>query len=168
MKVRFLIGAGLALAGLTLTGFASSPILVWNASSSAPIGLYRIEAVRPELRSLALVQLPTDAARLASQRGYLHLTNFVLKPVAAVTGDRVCRFGASILVNGRAAATAQSSDGAGRPMPSWQGCHRLTLAEVFLLSDPPDSFDSRYFGPVSGAQVIGRAHRLWSPPKAPH
>ena len=163
-----MIGAGLALAGLQLSVVSSVPVLVWNASQSVPIGLYRIEAVQLKLHDLALVQLPADAARLADQRGYLHLTHFVLKPVAALTGDWVCRFDNSITVNGRAAATAQSSDGAGRPMPSWQGCHRLRQGQVFLLSDPPGSFDSRYFGPVGGAQVIGRAHRLWAPPKPPH
>ena len=168
MRVRFLIGTGLALTGLILAESSSSLVLVWNASSSVPIGLYCIEAVRPKLHDLALVQLPVDAARLANQRGYLQLTNYVLKPVAAITGDRVCRIGAAILVNGRVAATAQSSDGAGRPMPSWQGCHRLAQAQIFLLSDAPGSFDSRYFGPVGGARIVGRAHRLWAPPEAPH
>jgi conjugative transfer signal peptidase TraF len=168
VRLRFLIGTGLALTGLTVADFSSSPFLVWNASSSVPIGLYRIEAVRPELNDLALVQLPAETARLANQRGYLHRTNKVLKPVAAVTGDWVCRFSSSISVNGRFAALARSRDGAGRPMPSWQGCHRLAQTEVFLLSDPPSSFDSRYFGPVSGAEVIGRAHRLWVSENSAH
>ena len=162
MKLRFLIGTGLALTGLTVADFAPSPLLVWNASTSVPIGLYLIEATRPELSDLALVQLPAGVARLANQRGYLQSTNDVLKPVAAVAGDWVCRFGTSILVNGQISALAQNADGAGRPMPSWHGCHQLTNSQVFLLSDPINSSNSRYFGPVAGSQVIGRAHQLWA------
>ena len=71
MRFRFLIGTGLAMTGLTVGGLSPSPLLVWNASSSVPIGLYFIEATRPELSDLALVQLPTETARLANQRGYL-------------------------------------------------------------------------------------------------
>jgi len=167
VRLPFLIGTALALTGLTVLG-SSSPFLVWNASSSVPIGLYRIEATRPGLNDLALVQLPTETARLANQRGYLRSTNDVLKPVAAVADDLVCRFGTSILVNGHIAALAQNADGAGRPMPSWQGCHRLAQGQVFLLSDPINSFDSRYFGPVAGSQVIGRAHRLWASTSSSH
>jgi len=163
VKLRFLIGTGLAMTVLAVAGLSPSPFLVWNASSSVPIGLYFIEATRPELNDLALVQLPVVTARLANERAYLQSTNDVLKPVAAVAGDWVCRFGTSILVNGRFAALAQSADGAGRPMPSWQGCHRLAQDQVLLLSDPIDSFDSRYFGPIAGSQVIGRAHQLWAP-----
>ena len=168
MRVRFLIGTGLAMTGLTVGGLSPSPLLVWNASSSVPIGLYFIEATRPDLGDLALVQLPAGIARLANQRGYLQSTNDVLKPVAAVAGDWVCRFGTSILVNGHIAALAQNADGAGRPMPSWQGCHRLAQGQVFLLSDPINSFDSRYFGPIAGSQVIGRAHRLWASTSSSH
>ena len=91
--------------------------------------------------------------RLANERAYLQSTNDVLKPVAAVAGDWVCRFGPSILVNMHLEALAQSADGAGRPMPFLQGCHRLAQGQVFLLSDPINSFDSRYFGPVAGCRL---------------
>jgi conjugative transfer signal peptidase TraF len=168
VRLRFLIGTGLAMTSLTVAGLSPSPLLVWNASSSVPIGLYFIEATRPELSDLALVQLPAVTGRLANERAYLQSTNDVLKPVAAVARDWVCRFGTSILVNGRISALAQSADGAGRPMPSWQGCHHLAQGQVFLLSDPINSFDSRYFGPIAGSQVIGRARRLWGPTSSSH
>ena len=168
MRLRFLIGIGFAVTGLTITGFSPSPFLVWNASSSVPIGLYRIEATRPKLNDLALVHLPAVTARLANERAYLQCTNYILKPVAAVAGDWVCRFGTSIIVNGHISALAQSADGADRPMPSWQGCHHLAQGQVFLLSDPINSFDSRYFGPVANSQVIGRAHRLWVSTSSSH
>ena len=50
----------------------------------------------------------------------------------------------------------------GRPLHGWPQCRRLQADEVFLLSATnPTSFDSRYFGPVHAADVIGIAQPLW-------
>ena len=35
------------------------------------------------------------------------------------------------------------------------GCRTLSGNEVFLMGDTPDSFDSRYFGPVSADDIEG-------------
>jgi len=138
-----------------------SPWIVWNASSSVPIGLYRVQPMTPGRHDLALIRLAPDLATLANRRGYLHGTDYVLKPVVANAGDTVCRLGAAILVRGDIAALAQRRDRANRPMPIWQGCHTLKPGELFLLSALPDSFDSRYFGRVAATQVIGSAQPLW-------
>ena len=140
------------------------PRVVWNASRSVPIGLYRIEPVAPGRDDLALVRLAPDFAGLANRRGYLQGTGCVLKPVAAIVGDTVCRFGLVITVRGTVAALAKRRDGDHRPMPVWRGCHVLKPGELFLLSAPPDSYDSRYFGPVAQALVIGRAQAFWTFP----
>jgi hypothetical protein len=50
-----------------------------------------------------------------------------------------------------------------RALPHWSACRRLKAQEVFLLSSySPFSFDSRYFGPVERASVMGRAVPLWT------
>jgi type IV secretory pathway protease TraF len=81
--------------------------------------------------------------------------------VAAGAGDVVCRHGALITINGRAVAQARLTDTAGRPLPAWSGCIRLADTQVFVLAVDPDSFDSRYFGPVDGANVLGTASPVW-------
>ena len=49
----------------------------------------------------------------------------------------------------------------GRPLPSWPQCRPLAQGELFLLSvTNPASFDSRYFGTVSTAAVLGVAQPL--------
>jgi conjugative transfer signal peptidase TraF len=138
-----------------------SPFLVWNASPSVPVGLYWIDQTPPGVGDLVLTRLTGPLASLANRRGYLWRTVYVLKPVFAVAGDRVCRFGPHIFVRRRLAALARGNDSARRPMPSWHGCRTLQAGELFLLAGDPASFDSRYFGPLRTELVAGRAARLW-------
>src|SRR3546814_13641756 len=57
-------------------------------------------------------------------------------------------------------AIAKSHDRMGRPLPSWQGCHRVRTDELFLLNPAPDSLDGRYFGALPAAGLIGTAHPI--------
>ena len=161
MKVVTLLAMAGACAILGVAATAWRPLIVWNASRSVPIGLYRVQAEAPGRDDLALVRLAPDLAGLAHRRDYLHGTDYALKPVAAIAGDTVCRFGLTIIVRGAVAALARQHDSSGRPMPVWQGCQIPKPGDLFLLSTPPDSFDSRYFGPVAEAQVIGAAQPIW-------
>jgi type IV secretory pathway protease TraF len=56
----------------------------------------------------------------------------VLKPVAAAAGDRVCRSGRTVTINGHLVAIARHVDRNGRSLPMWQSCRRLSASEVFL------------------------------------
>jgi conjugative transfer signal peptidase TraF len=133
-----------------------------NASPSVPIGLYRMAHGSPRRGELALVQLTGPMAVLADRRGYLPRSAYLLKPVAAVAGDRVCRFDTHVLVRGRLAALAFAKDNIERHMPPWHGCRTLQPGELFLLAKDPASFDSRYFGTVRTEHLAGRAVLLWS------
>ena len=139
-----------ALAGASLIGFSAfakpTPWLVWNASASAPIGLYRVLPGAPRRGDLVLVYTPEGAAKLAAKRGYLPAGVPLIKRVVAMAGDRVCAFRGTIFVNDGAVARQR-----------WRGCRELTKDELFLLMKAaPDSFDSRYFGPVTSGHIIGR------------
>jgi conjugative transfer signal peptidase TraF len=151
----------LGLLLLAASGEAATPRFVWNASASVPIGLYRISMDSVVRGDLVLVRLPPRAATLARRRRYLAATNYVLKPAAAVAGDRVCRFAFHVFVRGRHVASALRQDQHHRRMPVWQGCRQLTGGDIFLLAPTAKSFDSRYFGFLGGEHVIGRAHPVW-------
>jgi type IV secretory pathway protease TraF len=86
----------------------------------------------------------------------------LIKPVAASTGDVVCRHRSIVTINGRAAAFARTADASGRPLPKWTGCIRLDARGVFVLSAEPLSFDSRYFGPIDRRNVLGTASPVWA------
>ena len=162
MKPLALVALAVACAVIGLSGASVPPRLIWNASHSVPIGLYRIDFQAPGRDDLVLIRLSPSLAGLANRRGYLHGTDYVLKPIAATVGDQVCRIDLAIVVRGTVAAIARRQDGANRPMPVWHGCRRLSAGELFLLSASPDSFDSRYFGPIAPPDVIGRAKPIWT------
>ena len=140
------------------------PLLVWNASASSPLGLYRVGSPRGVAPGEMVVAWPPpDARRLGSVRHYLPANVPLVKRVAAVAGDRVCAIGESILVNGRVETRRRPSDGVGRPLPWWIGCEDLRDGDLFLLTpNVPDSFDGRYFGITRATDVVGSARLIWA------
>ena len=170
-----LVLAGLSACGLAALAWASFvhplPRLIYNPSDSVAVGWYRIDPLdhrtssppRPlSVGSIVLVPLPAEAAALAAQRGYLPTRIPLLKRVGAVAPQEVCIADGKVHIDGVPSAAVLSADRWGRPLPSWQQCHRLRHGELFLLSvTNPASFDSRYFGPVSAASVIGVARPVW-------
>jgi conjugative transfer signal peptidase TraF len=140
------------------------PRLVWNASASAPLGLYRVERERvPKRGDLVLARLPAAAHALAAARDYLPSGVPVVKRIAALGGDLVCANSGIVVIENRVVADQLAIDGAGRPLPAWNACRVLAADEAFLLMQGvPDSFDSRYFGPVRTRAIIGRLVPLWT------
>lgn len=158
-----LAGLGLGLIGCAWLA-DPAPRLVWNASASAPLGLYRVEVgARIGRGDTVLAVLPDAPRRLAAERFYLPASVPLIKRVAAMTGDRICGEGDGVSINGRVVAQRLAHDDKGRPLPRWTGCRVLADSEVFLLMEGvPDSFDGRYFGPVDAAQIVGRLVPLWT------
>ena len=136
---------------------AQSPLFAWNVSQSVPVGLYLIAARQPSRGELAALRLPEAIRSLADDRGYLQSRAVLMKPVAALAGDTVCRHGAIITINGDPAAHALFADTMGRPLPQWNGCQNLDDQQLFVLSKIQHSFDGRYFGLVDARHVIGTA-----------
>ena len=159
LLVLVLVGMGCAA---LLCPKANTPLLVWNASPSVPIGLYRAALRPPRTGALAILRLREPHRALAELRGYLAPRALLIKWVAAAAGDRVCRYGSLVTINGRPAAHARASDAAARPLPAWQGCTRLAAGQIFVLSGAPGSFDSRYFGPVDARDVVGTPAPVWT------
>lgn len=152
--------------GFALLAFSApkTPRLVWNATASAPVGLYAVTALAPLARGeLVLARPPRTVANLAVARGYLPIGVPFVKRIAALTGDRICSNGTRIAIDGRIAAVRRKRDRLGRPLPGWRGCRTLNRTDVFLLMEGvPDSFDGRYFGPIKQSTILGRLVPLWT------
>ena len=159
-----MLGTAIPVLALAVASFISLPKkLVYNASASAPIGFYWLDH-RPLRRGdYVLIRVPERVRELVEERGYLPADVPLIKRVAGVDGDEICRYGRVISINGNTVTVAERADGLGRPLPDWQGCHILTEQTVFLLQDHPRSFDGRYFGPVDRRLIVGRATKLRLP-----
>ncbi len=137
---------------------------IWNASASVPVGLYRIvPADRIAVMDLAVVMPPDELADFLAERGYLPRGLPLIKRVLALGGTEVCRHGRTVTAYGATYGDARALDTHGRPLPVWQGCRTLGDSEAFFMNwDSPESFDSRYFGPLPVATIVGRAVPVWT------
>lgn len=138
-----------------------APRFLWNASASAPTGLYWVDVgAPPRLGDLVAIAPPSALGTFLAQRGYLPGGVPLLKRVAGLPGALVCRFGVFVTVDGVAAARALARDRAGRPLPVWTGCRIVGRGELFLVNAARDSLDGRYFGPMSAPGLLGTAHPI--------
>jgi conjugative transfer signal peptidase TraF len=148
-----------------------------NITSSLARGFYVIS----ESPSANLVEFcpEGEVATISLERGYRTLGGTcpdggspLLKPVAAVSGDRVEVTNNGIRVNGKyiVNSAAHVKDYRGRPLKLWPaGEYIVPKGRVWVISDFNGwSFDSRYFGPIPSSLVRHRLRPLWTfPTKVP-
>lgn len=149
-----------ALAMLVVPVSANSARLVWNVTRSAPTGLYSIEQGSWHVGDRVAVRPADLLADDLERRGVLPRGKLLIKRIVAGQGDKVCRDGVDITVNGLAAAVARDVSGSGEKLPVWLGCRTLGPSDVFLLGDTADSYDGRYFGVTSADDILGRVSLL--------
>jgi len=139
------------------------PQLIWNASASVPIDLYRVVPAATLRVGELVVVTPTKAlADFLAERAYLAMGVPLLKYILALPGQVVCRLGLTITVDGRTKGRALKLDHAGRTLPNWQGCRIVAEDEVFFMNWRSQySFDGRYFGLLPASSIVGRAEPLW-------
>ena len=137
--------------------------LIWNASGSVPIGLYAVHPAGALRTGELLVVTPPEAlATFLDMRRYLPKGIPLLKHVAALPGQTVCRMGDTISIDGRDVGVALDRDHLGRSLPVWQGCRLIAAGEVFLMNrQSVASLDGRYFGPLPTTTIVGRADPIW-------
>jgi conjugative transfer signal peptidase TraF len=141
-----------------------TPLYIWNASESVPLGLYRLQpSYNLLVTELVAVQPPEPLATFLDLNGYLPAGVPMLKRVLALPGQTVCRSGLTLSVDGIVVGEARDRDGRGRPLPKWQGCRVVGDGELFLMNwQSSDSLDGRYFGFMPSSAVMGRALPLWT------
>jgi conjugative transfer signal peptidase TraF len=161
---------GILLAGVVVTATLATltvPVslhAVWNATASVPTGLYAIRGKASlHVGERVAVKPPPGLRHLLAERHYLPTGVPLIKRVAAVRGQRVCRFAHGITIDGQYVGAARARDRLSRPLPVWAGCHVLRPGELFVMNPAaPNSFDGRYFGSLRLDTVIGRAIPVWT------
>lgn len=141
----------------------------FNTGISYPSGLYQLTRSTAAYHKGELVLFcPPDntTLQLALQRDYIKPGTCqggftpVIKKVAAMAGDTVT-FDSVVRINAQQvpSAVVMATDSRGRTLP-----HPLPVTlsdgQYLMMSDhrPVISFDSRYYGPVPAAKMIGHIH----------
>ncbi len=162
MKISILMTTSCSALALLIPSFCTlSPVIVWNMSPSSPIGLYLLQNETAKHGDFIAIKLEECAADLAETRNYLPKSALLIKRVASVQNDTICRVGDDIFINNKLVAKALKYDNRGRNMPFWTNCLNLNSKQIFVLSADKNAFDSRYFGPVNRSQILGIARPIW-------
>lgn len=154
-----------SIMGVAIASYVPTPLrLVWNASASVPIGLYDLHPPRHlKVGDLVAVMPDKPLADFMVERGYIGRDVPLMKHVAALPGQTVCRTGNTVTVDAVLFGDALDRDKRGRHLPVWQGCRRIADGDIFLMNPSvPDSLDGRYFGPIAARTVIGKATPLYT------
>ncbi len=156
------LGVGsIAIASLVLApSFGYQKRLIWNRTASAPIGLYWVTDGPITYDRWAVLSPKSDASEWAETHGFVGEDWPLLKAIAGLPGDKICREDETILINDEVRALALEQDDLQRDLPVWSGCSVLAQDEIFLLNAHPKSLDGRYFGVTTIEDVDGVAVHL--------
>ncbi len=162
--LAILVGGVVAMA--TPAAFGGLGGLRINLTPSEPIGLWRIEAVGRPVALGDLVFVCPPPGRITAfglDRGYFRQGSCpggagpLIKTVIALADAHIA-ISDVVMVDGVAVLHSRPSprDGAGRALSAWSGVV-VPGGSVFLHSPFAGSYDSRYFGPVPEAGLLGLA-----------
>ncbi|MDK4742554.1 conjugative transfer signal peptidase TraF [Rhizobium sp. CNPSo 3464] len=164
-----LLGAGSVIVG----GAAVAQIGGYrlNLTPSEPLGLWRINALHRPVAVGDLVFIcppPTALFESARRRGYLRAGlcsgGFapLIKTIVALPGQHV-EVGRDLAIDGHplASSSIRTTDAEGRPLDHYRG-GVVPSGYLFLHSAFASSYDSRYFGPVPDAGLLGLARPVFT------
>lgn len=155
------MGCGLSL--MLAASFIDRSDFVWNRTESVPEGLYFVDRSAPVSKGDLVAFEPSDEVRQwLDHEGIVGADWPLLKHVAGLEGDEICRCGSVVFINALHVADALETTRSGSALPAWQGCLTLQSGEVFLLNGHPRSVDGRYFGAQLRARIVGVARPLWT------
>ncbi|MEZ0213394.1 MAG: conjugative transfer signal peptidase TraF [Xanthobacteraceae bacterium] len=162
--LAILVGGGVVMAVIAVPGWFGG--LRINLTPSEPLGLWRIVPLDRRLAIGDLVFIcapPGPVSAFGLDRGYLRRGSCpggaapLIKTVAALAGSRI-EVGAGVAIDGTALPRSKLiiRDGAGRALTPWIG-GIVPAGQIFVHSPFAGSYDSRYFGPIPDAGLLGLA-----------
>ncbi len=138
--------------------------LSYQSSKSMPQGWYGIHPLTfPISRGEVVVfSPPPPVLAILYTRHWIQKKAWLMKKVLGLPGDLVCLQHQNVWINQEWIASIASEDSQHRALPQLSFCRKLSEDEYFLMSTYiPESFDSRYFGPISRAFLRGEARPIW-------
>ena len=139
--------------------------LYLNLSASEPRGIYQLMPSDSNLPDcylfrgeLIIMKVPVQARPYVYGRYRLPDGGLLLKNIGALPGDLVSITNGRIMINQQYYGPVYSKDSQGRPLPEFRGSFRIRPGYFLPLATAvPNSFDGRYFGPVSLRLIVGEA-----------
>lgn len=177
--MRFAKELGIAVLGILAPIFViwvifKHDFIVVNNMNSVPRGWWARTAGTPTYGDVILFDVPQGVQGWILHKDadgnymypkavhWLRTGGRILKPVSGIHGDTLCRDSTgAVSINDVNLGNAPSVDKNGIQLPLWSGCHILDDGEYAVISQTPDSLDSRVFGFVSAKDVVGRYKLLW-------
>nr|WP_283813344.1 conjugative transfer signal peptidase TraF [Bradyrhizobium sp. Leo121] len=167
-RASAIMGAG-GVAMIAIAGIAWLGGLRLNLTPSEPLGLWRIVPIDRQVVAgdLAFVCPPPGPVSVFGlERGYFRQGSCsggaapLIKAVVAVSSAHI-EIGAAVMIDGVLLPRSRLGpvDGRGRPLSPWAGIV-VPPGHLFLHSPFAGSCDSRYFGPVPEAGLLGLARPI--------
>lgn len=143
---------------LSTQGFGIS----YQVSSSMPRGFYwRYPAKHLQVGSEVIVNPPLFAKNFLLAHHWLPNNGWLLKKIMAQAGDEVCNLDGRLIINGRYYGPIYTQTLQGEKVPQQSFCDQLKPDQYWLMGISDDrSYDSRYFGPVKGEQILSEVKKI--------
>jgi conjugative transfer signal peptidase TraF len=143
------------------------PHLIINTTPSAPVGLYWLTKYRETPTSVLkqgdqVIFIPPIWIQEALHRVApgIDAERPWMKRVVAGPGDTVCMDDNNVIINNVWIAHRPLLQSYPVAVPT--GCETLKPERYFVMNDHPQSFDSRYVGPVPRAFIHGTVRPVWT------
>ena len=152
---RVILSLGILGAWILLAETCADRQIAINTSPSVPPGIYLRSRSEPKVGNIVDFCIPAPGlAYVAGRSAYSGQNWYILKMIAAGPGDQVDATGDWLEINGKRVAPIFAQDADGRQLPRWREARVLGADEFFVFSDRiPNSFDSRYYGPIQREQI---------------
>lgn len=134
--------------------------LSYQVTPSMPKGFYWVTPIHGSLHrnEVVVFKPPAQFEKYLTKKHWLPDDGVMMKHIVALPGDWVCKKDDYIWLNDKMLAPVFSHAPKGEALPSLAFCGTLLHNQYLLMSlRVPNSFDGRYFGPVSRRLIIGRA-----------
>lgn len=156
--ISLLVLFSVAILILRSIGFGLS----YQDSTSMPEGWYlTYPIVSLKKGDIVIFEPPKVLDQFMIKRHWIDKGMNMLKPIRAMAGDRVCIKHHHLFINEMRVAPVFKEDTHGKPLPHLTLCEILKPGAFLLISTKiPNSFDSRYFGPVPRSRLIAKAVKL--------
>jgi conjugative transfer signal peptidase TraF len=134
-----------------------------NLSPSMPEGIYKLIPYDEHLKvgDIVIFEVPKKARPYVYGREWLPKGWLLMKKVGALPGDKIFITKDAININDQYVGPVFKKDHEGKPLPKLRGV--LNIPENNFLPIATyiqNSFDGRYFGPISSNLIRGKAELI--------